>query len=94
MYFYDDYNINDEENSMRHGTCPVMAKQKPVSDVSGTIKDKDDTASFSGYNGNDGASVVLCDSNKAPPPTFTKNQKTLVVRAWKNLNNHIEDVRD
>ena len=61
------------------------------SDTDG-IKDDEDLASLSGYNGNNRAQVVLADLNKAPLTTFTRNQKLLVVEAWKHISIYIEKV--
>ena len=36
--------------------------------------------------------VILSENNKCPPPIFTKNQKKLVVQAWKHVHAHIQEV--
>ena len=36
--------------------------------------------------------VILSENNKCPPPIFTRNQKKLVVQAWKHVHAHIEEV--
>ena len=36
--------------------------------------------------------VILSENNKCPPPIFTRNQKKLVVQAWKHVHAHIQEV--
>ena len=74
--------------------CSTMVESKPFSDSSRIPKNTEDTASLSGYNGNNGSSVLLCDASKVPPPTFTKNQKRLVILAWHHIHVFIEEVRN
>ena len=36
--------------------------------------------------------VILSENNKCPPPIFTRNQRKLVVQAWKHVHTHIQEV--
>ena len=52
-----------------------------------------DSNSFGSFNDqNLGVNVVLSDGQKCPPPMFTKNQKVTVIKAWKQIRLHIEQV--
>ena len=37
--------------------------------------------------------VILSENNKCPPPIFTRNQRKLVVQAWKHVHTHIQEVQ-
>ena len=93
IYFYESSHTTDE-TYVSPRTCPAMVDAPLCNDPSASEKHNDDTASLSGYNGNHGASVVLSQANKAPPPTFTKDQKRLVIQAWKHIQAKIEEVRN
>ena len=69
--------------------CPI---RKRSGELSHEIENDDDLASLSGYNGNNGARVALADANKAPLVTFTRNQKLLVVEAWKHIHIYMKNV--
>ena len=91
IYFYERSHYN-EEKSVIHKTCPSMVESTDFSSPSLARKNRDDLASLSGYNGNSGAHVVLCNANKDPAPTFTRSQKSLVIEAWKHVRIKLEEV--
>ena len=56
------------------------------------ISDADVRKSRCHLNGVLRKNVILSENNKCPPPIFTRNQKKLVVQAWKHVHAHIEEV--
>ena len=56
------------------------------------ISDADVRKSRCHLNGVLRKNVILSENNKCPPPIFTRNQKKLVVQAWKHVHTQIQEV--